>query len=80
MDAVKYRDILQMKMLPYGTEKIPSGWRYQHDNNPKHTSRLVKGWLNDNKVNVLAWPAQSPDLNPIEFLWEEVYTCMQGEN
>ena len=33
------------------------------DNDPKHTSKVVAKWLKDNKVKVLEWPSQSPDLN-----------------
>ena len=40
---------------------------FQQDNDLKHTSRRVQKWFEEQKIKLLDWPAQSPDLSPIEY-------------
>ena len=47
-----------------------SDWILQEDNDPKHKSLLARTWKHQNDINVLPWPACSPDLNPIKNLWK----------
>ena len=41
-----------------------------HDNAMPRVARICRQFLNRNNVNVLPWPAVSPDMNPIEHIWD----------
>ncbi len=80
VNAAIYQDILEHFMLP-SADKLyeDADLIFQQDLAPAHTAKDTKSWLNDHGVTVLDWPANSPDLNPIENLWSIVKRKMRHQ-
>uniref|UniRef100_A0AAY4CR32 Transposase Tc1-like domain-containing protein n=1 Tax=Denticeps clupeoides TaxID=299321 RepID=A0AAY4CR32_9TELE len=51
---------------------LKRNWILQHDNDPKHTTKITKEWIHNNHVNILEKLSQNPDLNPIDHLWRDL--------
>ena len=70
MTAVRYRDeILRPVAVPLVQQR---NLILQQDNARPHVARVCQDFLANNNIAQLAWPPYSPDLTPIEHMWDEL--------
>ena len=73
MDRLYYHEILKRNLLPsIANPGFSGGCTFMHDNDPEHASALVKNWLVKQHKKILRWLSYSPDLNPVERLWNKL--------
>ncbi len=78
--ASVYHEILEHFMLSSADQLFKDAdLIIQQDLAPAYTAKSTKSWLNDHGVGVLDWPANSPDLNPVENLWGIVKRKMRNK-
>lgn len=70
MEQHQYQRVLENRMMPQMRDWFPNeDGIFMHDLAPCHTAKRIKEFVRQNNIQVLAWPGNSPDINPIENLW-----------
>ena len=70
-------DVLSPTVVPFMRNNLDVTL-FQQDNARPHSAKLTTEFLNNSNINVLRWPAFSPDLSPIENLWDQIGRRLYG--
>uniref|UniRef100_A0A1I7W6E4 DDE_3 domain-containing protein n=1 Tax=Heterorhabditis bacteriophora TaxID=37862 RepID=A0A1I7W6E4_HETBA len=72
LDSEKYCQIVREVYLPFNNLAYNGFASLVQDNAPSHQSAYTKRIFEESNMACLPWPAESPDLNPVELVWDSM--------
>ena len=79
LNGERYLTILKRYLLRNYTNLTLQKMIFQQDNAPAHRYHKVQSYLEDKKIKKINWPPQSPDMNLIESVWNELKFRLRGK-
>ncbi|KAI4887416.1 hypothetical protein NFI96_018878, partial [Prochilodus magdalenae] len=73
LTAIRYQDEI---LEPAGA--VGPGFLLVHNNARPHVARVCRQFLENEGIDTIDWPTGSPDLNPIELLWDIPFRSIRG--
>ncbi|OAF66005.1 hypothetical protein A3Q56_06276, partial [Intoshia linei] len=69
LNSIGYRNILNESLKPFLKVGEFTNPKFQQDNAPCHKARLIIDWMQENGIQLMNWPPNTPDVNIIEHVW-----------
>ena len=79
INSRKYCEIVA-EFMPYADALYTNGWVLEQDGATPHTSKETKEFLAENNIQILQWPPNSPDINPVENVWTILKDFVEKRN
>jgi len=80
---------LEVRWLPADIKGRPTSYNWRTVSRSKcyfsarlalcNKSKSIKKWLTERNIEILSWPANSPDLTPIETVWNDIKKAIRNE-